>query len=401
MPDRSVGARCPPRRRAEEGWSSSTGWPRIGAAGRCPRAEGRQGGVGRARRLTTTRCRRPGIDAGGSIRVLRCPYRERSDSTRPYADRSRQRGGLDGAMDDFPGAIVPTDHVEPAPRRVRGDARRHDRLRHGRRSVRLRMAGFYPQYYIPIGDVDRATLVDEGRHARTSNGAAPSATACGWASSCARAAPTSTPRPTSRAHRHCALRLGRPRPLVRGGRGDLRPSAQSLRPGRRPSLHPHGASRARRRGIGRVVLAGGGVRDRSALPLLPEPHRDRRVPPGPECHGHPLPVQGNDHRLLVGRGGRSPVSRTSRGPTTSRPASSAHRRTRGLLQRAASTSPSTAVASSGPRPTSPDTRPSVERLLRAGCRPARSPAQGRPELLRLPALRLGHGPEQGSGQRHG
>jgi uncharacterized protein (DUF427 family) len=64
-------------------------------------------------------------------------------------------------MDDFPGAIVPTDHVEPAPRRVRGvlgNTTVFDTLD----ALYVFEWPFYPQYYIPIGDVDRDTLVDEG-----------------------------------------------------------------------------------------------------------------------------------------------------------------------------------------------------------------------------------------------
>jgi uncharacterized protein (DUF427 family) len=65
-------------------------------------------------------------------------------------------------MDDFPGAIVATDHVEPAPRRVRGilgGTIVFDTLD----ALYVFEWPAYPQYYIPIGDVDRSTLVDEGR----------------------------------------------------------------------------------------------------------------------------------------------------------------------------------------------------------------------------------------------
>jgi uncharacterized protein (DUF427 family) len=65
-------------------------------------------------------------------------------------------------MDDFPKAIVPTDHVEPVPRRVRGVL--------GGRTIFDTLGAlyvfewpFYPQYYVPVGDVDRGALVDEGR----------------------------------------------------------------------------------------------------------------------------------------------------------------------------------------------------------------------------------------------
>jgi len=65
-------------------------------------------------------------------------------------------------MDDYPAAVVPTDHVEPAPRRVRATL--------GGQTVFDTVGAlyvfewpFYPQYYVPVGDVDRSLLVDEGR----------------------------------------------------------------------------------------------------------------------------------------------------------------------------------------------------------------------------------------------
>jgi uncharacterized protein (DUF427 family) len=60
----------------------------------------------------------------------------------------------------FPQPAVGTGHVEPAPRRVRGIA--------GNRVVFDTTAAhyvwewpFYPQYYVPLADVDTALLVDE------------------------------------------------------------------------------------------------------------------------------------------------------------------------------------------------------------------------------------------------
>ena len=74
-------------------------------------------------------------------------------------------------MDDYPKAIVPTDHVEPVPRRVRAILGGH---------VIFDTVGalyvfewpFYPQYYVPIGDVDRDWLVDEGRSQQLKRGRA-------------------------------------------------------------------------------------------------------------------------------------------------------------------------------------------------------------------------------------
>jgi uncharacterized protein (DUF427 family) len=61
---------------------------------------------------------------------------------------------------DYPQAIVPTDHLERAPRRVRATLDGHvvfDTLH----AVYLWEWPFYPQYYIPLADVNPAFLVDE------------------------------------------------------------------------------------------------------------------------------------------------------------------------------------------------------------------------------------------------
>lgn len=63
-------------------------------------------------------------------------------------------------MDDYPQAIVPVDHVEPAPRRVRatlGGAVVFDTTR----ALYVWEWPHYPQYYIPLDDVQQELLVDE------------------------------------------------------------------------------------------------------------------------------------------------------------------------------------------------------------------------------------------------
>jgi uncharacterized protein (DUF427 family) len=70
---------------------------------------------------------------------------------------------------DYPKAIVPVDHLEPAPRRVRatlGDQVVFDTLH----AVYLWEWPFYPQYYIPRADVDSAFLLDEHHPQRDHRG---------------------------------------------------------------------------------------------------------------------------------------------------------------------------------------------------------------------------------------
>ena len=64
-------------------------------------------------------------------------------------------------MSDYPQKIVPVNHIEPAPRRVRaflGGVAVFDTTR----ALYVWESPHYPQYYIPLGDVNAAVLVDEG-----------------------------------------------------------------------------------------------------------------------------------------------------------------------------------------------------------------------------------------------
>ena len=77
-----------------------------------------------------------------------------------------------GAVDrDYPQMIVETDHTEPAPRRVRatlGGELIFD-------STRARYVwewAYYPQYYIPVEDIDERFLVDEHHKQRLRQGTA-------------------------------------------------------------------------------------------------------------------------------------------------------------------------------------------------------------------------------------
>ena len=70
-------------------------------------------------------------------------------------------------MNDYPQAIVPVNHVEPVPRRIRATLGGSVVL--DSRSVRYVWEWpYYPQYYVPIADIDPEILIDEehGEHLR-------------------------------------------------------------------------------------------------------------------------------------------------------------------------------------------------------------------------------------------
>lgn len=63
-------------------------------------------------------------------------------------------------MSDYPQAIVPENHVEPVPRRIR--AMVGDRvIVDTKRALYVWEWPNYPQYYIPVTDIDASVLVDE------------------------------------------------------------------------------------------------------------------------------------------------------------------------------------------------------------------------------------------------
>jgi uncharacterized protein (DUF427 family) len=72
---------------------------------------------------------------------------------------------------DYPQSIVPVDHIEPVPRRVRA-------MLGGRVVLDTTRAAYlwewphYPQYYIPVGDIDPAVLVDDDHPQKLSRGTA-------------------------------------------------------------------------------------------------------------------------------------------------------------------------------------------------------------------------------------
>ena len=74
-------------------------------------------------------------------------------------------------MRDYPESIVPVDHIEPVPRRIRGQldgATVFDTTD----AVYVWEWPKYPQYYIPFEDVDKSLLVDEDHPERLKRGSA-------------------------------------------------------------------------------------------------------------------------------------------------------------------------------------------------------------------------------------
>lgn len=83
------------------------------------------------------------------------------------ATAPRDPGRPDDKLGDYPRMIVPANHVEPVPRRVRA-------VLGGRTVVDTVRARYvwewppYPQFYLPLSDLAEGLLVDEG-HAETSS----------------------------------------------------------------------------------------------------------------------------------------------------------------------------------------------------------------------------------------
>ena len=74
-------------------------------------------------------------------------------------------------MRDYPQMIARTDHVEPAPRRVRA-VLRDTTVFDTTRAWYVWEWPNYPQYYIPLADVDPAVLIDERHCERLDRGTA-------------------------------------------------------------------------------------------------------------------------------------------------------------------------------------------------------------------------------------
>jgi uncharacterized protein (DUF427 family) len=74
-------------------------------------------------------------------------------------------------VNDYPAMIVPVNHVEPVPRRIRAFLG-GEKILDTTRARYVWELPYYPQYYIPLDDVRRDLLVSEGHTQKTGRGLA-------------------------------------------------------------------------------------------------------------------------------------------------------------------------------------------------------------------------------------
>jgi uncharacterized protein (DUF427 family) len=74
-------------------------------------------------------------------------------------------------VNDYPAAIVPVNHVEPVPRRIRAYLGA-EKVLDTTRALYVWEWPHYPQYYIPLADVRHDLVVSEGHTQRTGRGLA-------------------------------------------------------------------------------------------------------------------------------------------------------------------------------------------------------------------------------------
>jgi len=102
--------------------------------------------------------------AGGGSRAS-------SRDASPTSPRLLERGPKLRAVSDYPRMIIPVNHIEPVPRRVRAVLDGAVVL-DTTRALYVWEWPNYPQYYIPLADVDPAVLVDEEHPEHLARGAA-------------------------------------------------------------------------------------------------------------------------------------------------------------------------------------------------------------------------------------
>ena len=204
-------------------------------------------------------------------------------------------------MARYPQPIVPVDHVEPVPRRIRARARRPSRPRHHPRALPLGVAAV-PAVPHPGGRCGPEVLVDEERVSNLSRGrVARVGLRVGDVERAARAAATWSRRSGASSTRSASTSR-RWTPGTRRTSGSSSIPATPTRASTR-CARPDRARRARRPGPRGVLRADRRVRDRAADALVRRAHGGRLLAPASVRHRDRLPVQGPDHRLLVRRTG--------------------------------------------------------------------------------------------------
>ena len=210
-------------------------------------------------------------------------------------------------MPDYPSFLSETNQVEPVPRRIRAVLAGETVVDTTEARYVWEWPGF-PQYYIPLADIRADTLLDENTTEETSGA-------------------TSTLR----------LRVGdvhRPNAAKVLGAAKVEGLDDTVRfewsafdawyeEDEQVFVHPrnpyirvdtlrstrHRPRRVTRRRPGRIFFPGALLRDGAPDPLLLQPHRRRLHQARADRHRDVVPLQGNDHRLLVRAARRSHASR--------------------------------------------------------------------------------------------
>ena len=180
----------------------------------------------------------------------------------------------------------------------------------------------YPQWYVPVADIRDGVLAPTATTTRSpSRGTAVHYSVRAGAAAGRRCGVALRREPDRGAARPGALRLGRPRRLVRGGRGGLRPPAQPDGTDPDPAELPPRRRGGRRGGRRRLDAPDVPPRDRAADAHLPA--EDRRADGAPRPDAPPPRRARTRARRSTGRCAwtTAPNTPTSRGATVRRCAS--------------------------------------------------------------------------------
>ena len=140
---------------------------------------------------------------------------------------------------DYPLTLPPVNHTAPVPRRIRATLAGQTVL-DTMSALYVWEWPHYPQYYIPLADIDPAVLVDEQHEQKLSRGTARRySLQVGDVTRPAALRVYGDDAVVEGLAGHGAVRVGRPGRLVRGGRAGLRPSPRPLHARRRAAVHPH------------------------------------------------------------------------------------------------------------------------------------------------------------------